>query len=61
MIEPVGAGIGLDLAIDQPQLAALGADIGLCDIGLAFAQGFHLGTDEHDAGFERIFHFIVAA
>jgi hypothetical protein len=61
VVEPIGALIGLDLAIDQPQLALFGADISLGDIGLAFAQGFHLGASQHDAGLERIFHFIVAA
>ena len=50
MIEPVGGVVDRDIRIDQVETAIFRADIGFSDIGLALAQRFYLGADQHDAG-----------
>jgi hypothetical protein len=51
----------VDRAVEQVEIAVLGAGIGFGQAHLAAAHGFHLRPDQRDAGFERLFDDVIAA
>jgi hypothetical protein len=50
-----------DVGVDEPDFAAAGVGIGLCDRGLPLAQRFHFGAGQCDAGFEGLANLVVEA
>ena len=48
-----------DVRVDEPRAAGLEVDVGVADIRFAFAQGFHFGAMEDQAGFKLVEQMIV--
>jgi hypothetical protein len=48
-----------DMAIQEPDLAAANDGIGVPQVGLALAEGFHLGPKQHHARFQLLKKVII--
>src|SRR5437868_3503482 len=61
MVEAVAVAIFGDMAVDQPDLGALGGGIALGNRTLALAERFHLGAGQLNSGLEPFLDEIVEA
>ena len=61
MAEQLGLHIGRNVAVDQPQFAALNARIAFTDVGPTLAQGLDLGPQQHDARLDIAFDEVIEA
>jgi len=49
VVEAVGGRIGCDVGVEEPELAALGARVGLTQVGAAVPDGLDLSAGEDKA------------
>jgi hypothetical protein len=59
VVEAVGGRVGGNVGAEEPELTALGASVGLTDVGAAIADGLDLAAGEDKTRLYPLQHIIV--